>query len=297
VKDLILSIIKIGLPLTIMASMFAQGMSIVLSELTSFERRPLLMLRSLAVVLVVVPVAALVVVLALRPSAAVAMGIAILMASPAAPMMLVKVPKKGGSLGYLASLHLSLAILALVTVPLTVYLFSRALGFPIGVGELAVARVVGMTIVVPVVLGIAIRKFWPKVADAVAPGLAKVSKVVLLILVVGVVAMTFRVVLKMDVWSYVVMAIVVTVALAIGHLLGPRGPEERTTLAIESAARHPGLAMTIATLNFSPRQALPVLIPYLVVVLVITTVYLKLRRHHPSDASLDPSWLGHAQKP
>jgi hypothetical protein len=52
---------------------------------------------------------------------------------------------------------------------------------------------------------------------------------------------------------------------------------------MESAARHPGLAMTIAALNFSPRTALPVLIPYLIVFMVVTTVYLQWRKRGASS--------------
>jgi hypothetical protein len=36
--------------------------------------------------------------------------------------------------------------------------------------------------------------------------------------------------------------------------------------------------MTIAALNFSPQKALPVLIPYLIVFMVVTTVYLQWRK-------------------
>jgi len=148
-----------------------------------------------------------------------------------------------------------------------------------------VARVVGMTILLPVGIGILIRSFFPKVADTIGPALAKVGGVVLLILVLFVVAMTYGLLLKMDLWSYFVMAIVVTVSIAIGHWLGPPDAEERTTLAIESAARHPGLAMTIAALNFSPQKALPVLVPYLVVFMVVTTIYLQWRKRRGNKES------------
>ncbi len=277
-KELILNTVKIGLPLSVAASMFAQGLSIVPSQLVLCRQRPLLMLWSLVVVLFLVPVAALVIILLLKPAPAVAIGLAILVASPAAPMMLVKVPKTGGSLAYMAGLHLSLALLALLTVPITLHLLSKALGFHVEVGVFAVARVVGMTILGPVCLGILARSFFPRVAERIAPALAKVGGVVLLILVLFVVAMTYDLLLKMDRWSYFVMAVVVAVSAAIGHWLGPRDAEERTTLAIESAARHPGLAMTIAALNFSPQTALPVLIPYLIVFTVLTTVYLQWRK-------------------
>jgi bile acid:Na+ symporter, BASS family len=282
-KELILGIVKIGLPLSVAASVFAQGLSIVPSQLALFKERPLLMLRSLVVVLFLVPIAALVIILLLKPSPAVAVGLAILVASPAAPMLLVKVPKKGGSLAYIASLHLSLALLALLTVPTTLYLLSKALGFQAEVGVLAVATVVGKTILLPVCLGILIRFFFPKVADTIGPVLAKVSEVVLLILVPLVVVMTFGLLMKMDLWSYLVMAVVVTVSIAIGHWLGPRDAEEQSTLAMESAGHHFGLAMTIAVLNFSPQKALPVLVPYLIVSMIVTTIYLEWRKRRLAE--------------
>ncbi len=288
-KELILETVRIALPLSVAVSMFAQGLSIVPSQLALFKERPLLMFRSLMVVLFLVPIAALIVILLLKPSPAVAIGLAILVASPAAPMMLVKVPKKGGSLAYMASLHLSLALLALITVPITLDLLSTALGFQAEVGVFAVARVVGMTILVPVCLGILIRFFFPKVARTVGPALARVGGVVLLILVLCVVAITYGLLLKMDLRSYFVMATVVTVSMAIGHWLGPGDAAERTTLAMESAARHPGLAMTIATLNFSPQQALPVLVPYLVVFMVLTTIYLAWRKRRSARTSTEPA--------
>jgi BASS family bile acid:Na+ symporter len=294
-KDIILGIVKIGLPLSVVASMFAQGLSIVPSQLALFKERPLLMLRSLVVVLFLVPVAALVIILLLKPSPAVAVGLAILVASPAAPMMLVKVPKKGGSLAYMASLHLSLALLALLTVPITLSLLSKALGFYVEVGLLAVARVVGMTILLPVCLGIMVRSLFPRITDTIGPALAKVGGVALLILILLVVAMTYGLLMRMDLWSYVVMAVVVAVSIAIGHWLGPRDPEERTTLAMESASRHPGLAMTIAALNFSPQKALPVLIPYLIVFMVVTTIYLQWRKRRSAVRSTKPARPGDEQ--
>jgi BASS family bile acid:Na+ symporter len=288
-KELILAIVKVALPFSVAASMFAQGLSIVPRQLALVKERPFLMLRPVVVVLLLVPMAVLAIIILLKPSPAVGVGLAILSASPAAPMTLVKVPKKGGSLAFMASLHLSLALLALLTVPISLRLLSKVLGFQAEVGVFAVARVVGMTILLPVCLGILIRFFFPKVADAVGPALARFGGVVLLILVLFVVLITYGLLLKMDLRSYFVMAVVVTVSIAIGHWLGPPDVEERTTLAMESAARHPGLAMTIAALNFSPQKALPVLVPYLVVVAVVTTIYLAWRKRRSAGPSTKPS--------
>lgn len=288
-KEFILGIVKLGLPLSVAISMLAQGLALTPGqERALFREHPLLMVWSLVVVLVLVPIAVLAIILLLNPSRAVAIGLAILAASPAAPLMLVKVPMKGGSLTYMAGLHLSLALLALFTVPITLYLLSEVLAFQVEVRILAVARVVGMTILVPIFLGILIRSFFPKIADTIGPVLAKTGWIMLLILVLFVVAMTYGLLLKMDLWSYFVMAVVVAVSIAIGHWLGPRNAEERTTLAIESAARHPGLAMTIAALSYSRREALPVIIPYLIVFMIVTTIYLRWRTRSSAERTTKP---------
>lgn len=278
VKDIILEIVKIGFPLSVIASMFAQGLSIVSTDLLVFRQRPVLMLRSLMVVLILVPLAVFAIVLLLDPARDVAIGMAILVSSPAAPMLLVKVPRKGGRLAYMACLHLSLALLAILTVPISLNLFSLALGFHAEVGVFAVSKVVGMTILVPVCLGILTRHLFAQAAESIAPTLGRVAGRGLLVLGLFVVAMAYRTLLEMDLWSYLVMTVVVAVAISIGHCLGPPNAEERTTLAMESAGRHPGLAMTIAVLNFSPEQALPVLIPYLIVFMLLSTAYLQWRK-------------------
>ena len=277
-NESLLGILRISLPLTIMVSMFAQGLSMTPAQLMFFKERPLLLLRSLVVVLVVIPMAALGIILLLQPSPAVGVGLAILVASPAGPMMLVRVAKQGGSLAYMASLHLSLALLAVFTVPITLYLFSRALGFPIEVGEFAVGKVVGLTILLPVGAGVLMRTFFPRSADWSGPTLARAGGIALNVSVLLVVTLTYRLLLRIDPWSYFVMAAVVVVSLAIGHCLGPRETGERTALTLEGANRHPGLAMTIATLKFSPLQTMQVLIPYLVVFFIMTTVYLQWRK-------------------
>ena len=278
-KEVLLDIIKTGLPLSIMAITFSQGLRLAPGQqLAFFKEHPLVMVRSLLVVLVLVPIAALAVILLLKPSPAVGIGLAILAASPAAPMQLRNIANKGGSLVYLATLHVNLALLAIITVPATLSLLSNALGFRAEVGVSAVAKTVGTAILIPVVLGFVVRFFFPKVADKIGPVLGKVGEVALYVLAIPVLVKTFGTLVKMDPWSYVVMALFVIVNLAIGHVLGPRDAQERTTLAMESGARNFGLAVTIGALNFSQEKALPVFVPYIILFVVISTIYLKWRK-------------------
>ena len=71
--------LRTGLPLALIALMFAQGLQLVPGEqLAFFKRRSFLMLRSLAAVLVLVPLSGLAIILVLKPSPAVGVGLAIL---------------------------------------------------------------------------------------------------------------------------------------------------------------------------------------------------------------------------
>jgi hypothetical protein len=64
---------------------------------------------------------------------------------------------------------------------------------------------------------------------------------------------------------------------------------ERATLALEAAGRNPGFALVIAQLNFPPDKALPFLIPYLIVFMALSTVYIIWRRKTAGKAEIEKS--------
>ena len=272
------NIIKIGLPLVVMGTMFTQGLRLKLGGgLATFKDRPLVILRSLVVVIVLVPIVALAIILLFKPPSGTIVALAILAASPAATFQLRNIYKKGGYAGYLQALHLSLALLAIITVPAVLDLLSEALGFQAEVSVFQVSKTVVQAVLLPVVVGMVFGAVFPTVAGRIEPSLSRIFEIglvaVALLLVIG----TYSLLLKMDAWSYVVMIIFIVVNIGLGHVLGPRDAQERTTLAIESGERNTGLAMTIGVLNFSAERALPVLIPYIFLFAVITTIYLKWR--------------------
>jgi BASS family bile acid:Na+ symporter len=71
----------------------------------------------------------------------------------------------------------------------------------------------------------------------------------------------------------------VLVGLAAGQLLGGPSPEDRTVLALSTALRHPGVAIAIAYTNFPQEKlALAAVMLYLLLGLLLTIPYIKLRR-------------------
>jgi bile acid:Na+ symporter, BASS family len=283
-KELIISILKIVAPLSVALIVFAQGLKISPGKvMTYFREQPWLIVRSLVAVLILVPVAALAIILLLKPPIEVAVGLAILVACPPAPLMLKATPNLGkGSAAFMASLHLSLAVFAFLTVPIVLYLLSIPLGFKADVDLLKMGMILGRTILIPIILGMLIRSFFLNFADTFGPRLDKVGAIGLLIVVLIVLVKFFPALLNMGPWSYLVIAIVSATALAIGHFLGPRDSHERTTLAVESGVRHPVLAITIAVSNFTAAKALPVLVPCVLIFIILAMGYLLLRRRTAS---------------
>jgi len=285
-KELFITILKIAMPLSVVLIVFAQGLKISASEVVNyFKERPWLILRSLVAVLVLVPAAALGIILLLNPAREVAIGLAILVACPPAPMMIKLTPKLGkGSSAYMASLHLVLAVLALITVPGVLYLISIPLGFHAEVNLLAMTWILSRTILIPICVGLTVRSFFPQFADRHGQKFGMAGSIGLLVVILLAAAKLFPLMLQIKPGSYLVIVSVCITGLAIGHWFGSRDPHERTTLAVESAVRHPALALAIGAMNFTPEKALPVLVPCVLVFIVVAAVYLVGRKKSAAAA-------------
>lgn len=275
-KELVVEILKIITPVSVALIVFAEGLGIVPGQVWSyFKEQPGRMLRSLIATLVLVPAAALAIILVLKPSPALAIGLAILVACPPAPLMFNTAPNLGGgSAAFMASLHLTLAALAFLTVPAVLELLSIPLGFHADVNMGAMAWILARTILIPIGLGLAIRAFHPATADRIAPMLGKVGMIGLLVVVLFALVSLYPALLDMDGRSYLVIAAVSAAALAIGHLSGPKDPREKTILAVECGVRHPALAFNIGAASLGRPEALPVLLPCVLTFIAVAIVYM-----------------------
>ena len=278
-RDLIIEGLKIIAPLSVALIVFAEALGISPAGVVAFFRdRPVVMLRSLVAALILVPAAALGLILALDPPPAVAIGLAIFVACPPAPLMIKAAAKKGGDPAFIASMHLSLAALAIITVPAVLHVLAIPLEFSASVDPVSLLAILAKTILLPIGLGLTARAVFPAVADRFAAPLGTIGSIGLLIVVLAVAGVLYRALLDMEAWSYGVIAAVAAAALAIGHLMiGSEYSEKRTVLAVECAVRHPGLAIAIGTSNFTAQETLPVLVPCIITFMVIANVYLFLR--------------------
>jgi bile acid:Na+ symporter, BASS family len=274
-------ILPIVLKLALLALVFALGLNAHFQDLVWLWKRPGLLLRSLLAMDVIVPLAALLLALFLDLPRPVLIGLLAMAVSPGAPFVPQKQMKLGGRLPYVYSLIVTVSLLAIVTIPLTVALASVFFPAHAWVEPREVAKVVGLLLLLPLGLGLAVRQGLPALADRLAKPLATVANVLLGALALLILVRVFPAMLRLGLQALLAIVLLTAVALAAGHLLGGPHPEDRTALAVASAARHPGLALLVANANFPSEGTVAVVLAYLVVsglASIPYTVWVKRRR-------------------
>lgn len=264
---------------TVFTVMFSLGLGIMLDELRWIWQQPDPIARGLFSVLVAVPASALAITRALDVPRLAAIGIVLMAISPGAPVALRHSLSAGGHRAFASSLQIWVAILAVVSMPLSLAALNPLYAGHASVTPWNIARQVFFAQLLPLGVGLVLRHASAPLATWLESKLARIG--VLLLVVLGVLVL-------IDVWEVtigaglrVTAAIVLTTvaALAIGHLLGGPEPTTRTAVAITSAARNAGLALLVATLNSAPDAIKGTVLAYLVISLFVIVPYVVWRRH------------------
>ena len=263
---------------TVFTVMAGIGLGIVLGELRWIWRQPGPMLRGLFSVLVAVPVLAYLITRSLMLPRLAQIGIVLMAISPGAPVSLRRSLGAGGHHAFASSLQICVALLAVISMPLSIAILNLAYGGHASIAPWHVARQVFVAQLLPIGLGIAVRRLAPATAARLEPAVGRLGSMLLLALAV---------VALIDLWavaagagSRVVAAIALTTSAALiaGHWLGGPEPAVRTAVAIGSAARNAGLALLVATANTAPAAVKATVLAYLVVSVFVIAPYVAWRR-------------------
>lgn len=280
-------------PLAISVSMglivFALGMHARIPDIAYLFRRPGLLLRSLVAMNVVMPLfaAAVVAVLDLHP--AVEIALVALAVSPVPPILPKKQVGAGGTASEVIGLLASAAVLAIVLVPAVVDLFGQAFGVTAHVPAGRVARVVLITVLVPLSAGVLVGRFLPDLASRIAHPVSRSATVLLVVALLPVLIRVWPLLIEMiGNGTLAVLALFTLVGVAVGHLLGGPDPNNRTVLALASGTRHPGVALAVASTTFPGEHAvLAVLVWHLVVGALVSLPYVRWRTRSHTAARAD----------
>jgi BASS family bile acid:Na+ symporter len=256
--------------LTIFTLMFALGVNHSFEQLTSLWRRPGLLLRSLLAVVFLVPMVVVLLLWVFDLPPAVATGLAVLAAAPGAPLTYKRSQMAGGDPTYSASLQLTLALLAVVITPVILAMFSVL--FELETEQVTLFKValqVAEVTFLPVIIGLLIQRFAPKLAKAIVKPVQVIANVLfilllVLIVVILVIAPDLRAMLNLGGLPVAAILLMVAVSLTIGHLLGGPRRDQRSTLATACIARNVGLALFIAGLNDYGQHFIPTLLTYMI---------------------------------
>jgi len=152
----------------------------------------------------------------------------------------------------------------------------QIVGRPIVVEPGVIARIVLMTTVVPLLAGMMVRRWAPRIAEAVARPVSWIATALLLIGVAVLLAGTWKAI-GAATGGGTILAIVafVAVGLLVGHLMGGPEPEHSTVLALSTACRHPAIALTLASANSPNEQFAGTIILYLLVSAIAGIPYVK----------------------
>jgi predicted Na+-dependent transporter len=254
--------------LTVFAVMFGIGLGVTPREWREAWRTPGPMLRALFAVLLAVSVTR-----ALDLPRWAEIGIVLMAISPGAPVALRRSLAAGSLPAFASCLQISVALLAVVSMPLSIAALNQLYAGHASIEPWDVMRQVFVAQLLPLGLGSALRQGWAPLAARIEPYVTRAGSFLLIGTVVLALANLWQPTIEAGSGALAAIAVVTVMALGAGHLLG--GPP----VAISSAVRNPGLALLVATFNAAPPQVTATILAYVVVSAIVVTMYVAIATH------------------
>lgn len=271
----IASFVVLTLKASIVILVFAIGMHATLADTAELLRRRGLLVRSLLSlnVLMLVFAVALVQMFALPTPAKVAL--LALSVSPIPPLLPKKLKGVHGAEPYTASLIVFAALLSIVIVPASMDILGAYFHQDVHVPPSRLVPIVLVVILVPLLLGMLVNKLFPSFANRFATPIGKLGSILLALSAAALLISQWKPLFSMfGSGVMIVLTIFSVVGAMVGHLLGGPEPENREVLALATSVRHPGIAITIAAINFPDEKSVPlVVVWHLIIGTVVAIVY------------------------
>ncbi len=157
--------VLLALQVSVLLTVFGFGLQATVHDLLYLVRRPALLARSLLAMFVVMPIVAVVLVRLFELRSAFEIALVALAISPVPPLLPKKEGKAGGESGYGLGLMAAVSLLAIVLVPLLIEVVGRYFARPMQMPAAAVAKVVVIMTLLPLVAGVIVRASAPAIAD------------------------------------------------------------------------------------------------------------------------------------
>jgi BASS family bile acid:Na+ symporter len=268
-------LVKLGLQASIFLTVLGVGLDATWQDATHLLRKPGLLVRSLLSMFVLTPLLCVGVALVSHLPPAIKVALVALAISPVPPFVTKKELMAGGHGAYVVSLVSLSAMLSIVFVPTVTSLFAQWFSHAAEIAPGKVAQIVLMTILVPLFLGIVLRTMLGERAVKAARPVGLTGVALLLVVVVPLLVRLWPLISSfIGDGTVVSLAVIALVATLIGHLLGGPDSGDRTVLGLSTSARHPAVAITVATSAYPEgKLALGAVLLYVLVVTLVTVPY------------------------
>jgi BASS family bile acid:Na+ symporter len=242
------AIVKLMLIGGIVLNVVSIGMRARPQDALHLIRNPALGARAMLAMFVVVPAFVLLLATLLDLPRPVAAVLLVLSVAPMPPLISNKEMKAGGEASYAIGLQVLATAFSLLAVPVMLTVAGLVFGKQFPFEPTAMISVLAMTVAIPMALGMALGTMLPKLLPTIATWASRIGWISL-----GIAAIVLLAARWGDIAGHIgggtllVTVVIIAFALLVGQFLG--GPDEgnRSALAITCAARHPGVAISVAT--------------------------------------------------
>lgn len=279
--------LKLALVISVFINVFALALRADANDVLYLLRNWRLGLRAALAIYVAVPAAAIAMCLLFEFRPAVEIAMIAVAFSPIPPVLPKKQLKVGGSASYVTGLLVLATALSLVVTPLGVGLAADMMHAEAAIGVRKIAITLLLTVGLPLGCGLLAGYLMKGRTKAFAEGLRKLGTVMLAAALLVWLGLSLP-----AIWAVIgdgtllALSVICVVGLAAGHLLGGPAPGDRDALSLAAAARHPGIAVAIATTNFPDEKLAPAAILLSLVLYALVSIpYLRLIDRHEAAAS------------
>jgi len=272
--EVLKQLIPILLTVSLAGLVLTVGLNSVKGDLVYVLKRPGLLSRAVLAIMIIPPIAAGLLVWLLPVSPAVKAGIMLMAVAPVPPLVPGQELGLGARKAYAYGVYVAMALLTIVSVPLVFNLAAHLFGRDDTVSVATIAGTVLTGVLIPLAVGMAIRMAAPAFAAKAAGWVYKLSMLLVVVAFVPIIIKIWPAMQQLfGNGTVLAMAVVVAICLLAGHLLGGPDRVDRGTLAVASSVRHPGIAMALASANFTDPHVTAAVLLFLLVGLLVGTAY------------------------
>jgi BASS family bile acid:Na+ symporter len=242
---------EVAIAILVVVMMIAIGLRTQPSEFAEVGRRPGALAMMVVVNVVVVPAIVLGLVTALALPGEIAVGLLICAATPGGSTGPLFAAQARGHLATAVTAMVGLSMLSVVTAPTALAL---TLGATMGVDAIGalvwpMMRTLGLFQLVPLVVGMFVRRVRPELAEKLAMPVTRIANLLLLAVIIGLLVMKGRVLGDVGIVAAVIAAVLVPVCMALGFAI-PGPNDQRRSFAMVTAVRNISLALLLGASYF-----------------------------------------------